>query len=261
MGRLRVVEKLCGAPRRGTIALAQSDRGVLVADEEDHENEEAIELPVGDHFTPLPEVRPGVACHIHVAGPSGCGKSTWAGDYADLFRKHLGGAVVVISLDLADDPAIRADVRLPVSEDLAEIDLESIAGEKPLLLIFDDCDGGGKKLGEALAIFKRGALERGRKLGLSTINIHHRAAAGKETRSSLGEMTSMVVFPNVPATRNLRYALDVHLGVPSDLLAILKKDKAWGRAVMINMSNPPTIIGERKAMLLDIELYEIEEVV
>lgn len=260
MGRLRVLTKLSlrDLPP-GVVPLAQTEHGVLVADEEDSEaGAEAIELAPGDSFTPLPELRPRVASHVHVAGPSGCGKTTWCGRYADAFRRYLGGSVVVISHDTSEDDAITADVRLPVGPELADIALEDLAGEKPLLLVFDDTEGGGKKCEEALAVFRRSALERGRKLNIHSVNVSHRAAGGRETKSVLSEMTAMVVFPWVPASRNLRYALSEHLGVPAEIMELLKRDKdAWGRAVQINMNSPCSIIGERRATLLDTAAIEV----
>lgn len=239
------------------IPLAHSQSGYLCAVDDDAEGDQAIELPEGDAFQVLPETREALPQHIHVVGPSGSGKSTWAGNFARLFSREKGGRVAVISADAADDPALPCDVRLQVCPELADVDLESIADPgQPLLLVFDDVEGIPKKEAKSLEQFRKAALERGRKLGISTINIYHRGASGGSTRDSLGEATGFVVFPRAGLTANTQYMLKNYAGVPGSLLSLLRKLPEWGRSVFVSNSAPPVAIGGRRAALLD--PFEIE---
>jgi len=256
MPRLRLVRKIQEPLPKGTVALAVSQNGVLIAEEDyddsDEEDQQAIELEdVGDEFTVLPERREGVATHIACSGNSGCGKSTWAGQYADSWREHNpAGVVLCISCDLTDDPAIYCDLRINPT-DAGELDVDDL-GDDGALLVFDDCHGTDKATAAGLAKFMRACHERGRKKRISTINISHRPTAGKETKSTLCDLSGLVLFPSLPPTASLIYVLQNYAGVDPALLKLLKKDRqGWGRAVFVNLSSPGTLIGARKAMLID----------
>ena len=260
MPSLKLVHKIKEPVPRRMVALAQSKDAVLVSVDDDDcedsdEGEEscAVELnEVGDFFTPVAEHRKGVATHIMVLGASGSGKSTWAGTYAKAWReRHPEGVVICVSLDVEDDPAIKCDMRVhPLTA--AEMDLDEI-GEDGALFIFDDAMGSGDKLvNESLAALMRAIHERGRRKNISSLNLTHRGTDGKATKSALGEMTGIVLFPALPPTASTTYVLQNYAGINPALLQLLKKDRAgWGRSVFINLTAPGAIIGARKAMLLD----------
>ena len=257
MPRLRLVRKIKEPLPEGTVALALSQNGVLIAEDSDGEDSDdekgqAIELEdVGDSFTILPELRENVATHLAVSGNSGCGKSHWAGQYADAWREHNpGGTVICVSCDLEDDPAISCDLRISPAA-AGELELDDL-GTAGTLVIMDDCHGTDRETAAALQKFMRACHERGRKKHISTINISHRPTAGKETKSALCDLSGLVLFPALPPTASLIYVLQNYAGVDPALLKLLKKDrKGWGRAVFVNLSSPGTILGERKAMLID----------
>jgi len=221
--------------------------------EEEEKERQAILLDEGQ-FMFLPEARERVAQHVHVAGPSGSGKSTWAGNFARQFRAQ-GGRVIVISADEADDPAIplkdACDDRLALTEDLEAVKLDEISDCKtPLLLVFDDVEGVPAELQKALETFRKAAVERGRKYGISTVNIFHRAAAGRATRDALGEATAFVCFPRGGLSKNTRYALTEYAGQHPDLASRLRR-RHWGRTVVVTNTCPQVAIGDRAAALLD----------
>ncbi len=239
------------------VPLATCAEGVLCAIDDDAEGDQAVEIPDGDSFQVIPETRAAVAQHIHMAGPSGVGKSTWAGAFANEFKTAKEGRVVVVSADGCDDPAIDADIRLKASEELGDVNIEELAdGEQPLLIIFDDCEGVKGSLATALGVFRQALLERGRKLGISTINIYHRGAAGKATRDSLNEATGCVVFPRAGLSKNTLYMLAQYFSTPPGFLALVRKSPEWGRAVYISNTFPPVAIGDRRAALIC--GYEVE---
>lgn len=252
--RLVVANKFAQLPKKA-IPLAIYKGGVLAAVDDDAETAEnqAIELPDGQEFQVLPEQREKVAQHIHIVAPSGCGKSTWAGNFAKEFQRD-GGRVVCISADATDDPALPVDTRLPISEDLASVNLEDLVDpDEPqkLLLIFDDVEGVRGNLAKALAIFRKAAVERGRKLGISTLNIYHRGASGAATRDSLGEATGFVIFPKGGLSQNTVYMLKSYSGTPPEIIQLIRNRPGWGRSVFISNGHPAVAIGGRYAALLD----------
>jgi hypothetical protein len=240
------------------IRVAECGAGILCAIDDDEEGAQAIELPEHDEFHVLPELRENVAQHIHLVGPSGVGKSSWAGQFAERFRRERNGRVVVISADAADDPAIVADARFPVSADLADVDISQLAEGGPLLVIFDDVEGVPRDLSQSLAQFRKALLERGRKLQISTINIYHRGASGSATRDSLNEATGVVVFPRGGISSNTKYMLRNHFDIPDGFMTLLRKSRPWGRSVYISNTFPPIAVGGRRAALLDAD--EIEKI-
>lgn len=219
---------------------------------------EAMILGDGEQFEVVPERRPQVAQHIHVSGPSGCGKSTWSGNFAKLWRAmNKDGRVIVISADARPDPAIGCDARIAVTPELADLQLESIAGDFPLLVIFDDIEGLSNVLTKAVQTFQQALLERGRKYSVSTINIFHRAANGSATKSALAEATAFLVFPDGGClSGNTAYALKRYCGVPPEFLTIVRRSGGWGRWLYICNSAPQVAIGERRAAVLDTSTIE-----
>lgn len=194
---------------------------------------QSVEPPEGGSWVPIPELRPRVACHIHVAGPSGAGKSTFANTYAAEFKRQTGGMVIVISADAEPDPALTCvDGRIQVDPSLAELDLEQLASpERPSLIIFDDTEGLPKPLATALRVFTQAIKERGRKMGLHTLSIYHKGAGNLVTRDSLAEATAYVVFPQ-RLTSNAEYMLKKYAGIPTEICSLFRKG-GWGRWMMI----------------------------
>lgn len=232
------------------------------AEEGDEADQQAIRLGEGESFEFIPETRRRVAQHVHVSGPSGSGKSTWAGDFARRFREaHDDSRVVVVSADPDDDPAIpvkgddpAADDRIKLTADLGGLALDELmsqADEKRMLVIFDDVEGVEKPLADALVRFRQAVLERGRRYGLSSLNIFHKAASGRATRDALAEATAYVLFPRGGVSKNTLYMLENYAGQPSELADVLKR-KMWGRAVVITNTAPQVCVGEHAAMLLDV---------
>lgn len=215
---------------------------------------QSLQAEDGTKFEPLPELRPQVASHLHVAGPSGCGKSTFANLYAKNFKECTGGAVFVFSADISPDPALTyVDGRFGIDESLAEVPLEELrrvnqSGEPvPSLLIFDDVEGLPKPRAVALRVFTQGVKERGRKMGLHSLSIYHKGAGNLVTRDSLAEATGYVFFPD-RLNSNTTYMLNRYCGLSNEISGMIRNGK-WGRWVMVYPGL--AILGERKMSIID----------
>lgn len=242
----------------GKVLVAVDDPSL---EEEDEKDRQGVVLPAPSaRFVLLPEERENVASHIHLSGPSGVGKSTWCGEYCRAFKEtcaELGtpGRVVVVSADPEDDPAIPADgvtcdERIQITPELGAVPLSDVASLAPrTLIVFDDVEGVGRDLQDALLTFRRACVERGRKLGISTISVYHRCAGGRATRDSLNEATCFVVFPRGGLSKNTRYALTEHAGLPPGFSTSLRR-RHFGRAVAICTGHPRVVVGDRAAAII-----------
>lgn len=244
---LRVINQLGRKDRAiAIIDGGEEDGSYLVVDEKP--GTEAIILPDTSKFRLLYDQRKNTAQHIHIVGPSGCGKSTVSQEIVSEFP----GKVIVVSADQDQDPALKdINARIKADEFMHEIDIDTLKKKDGVFVIFDDIEGVPKPVADSLNIFKRALHERGRKYGIRTINVYHRGADGQSTRSSLGEMTHLVIFPHFANNQNTRYLLSKYAGLP-DNFCDLVKDPIWGRRVYIGVNDVPQfIIGERAAAIIN----------
>lgn len=209
---------------------------------------EAIIIPEDSRFTFVPELREKTAQHVHIVGPSGCGKSSTCQEFAD----HFPGKRIVVSADEDEDPALKnVDGRIKADSKMDEIDVERLKTDNGLMVIFDDTEGVPKPIAKSLNTFKRALHERGRKYGICTINVYHRGADGENTRTSLGEMTHLVIFPHFANNQNTRYLLSKYAGLPDNFCELVKGPQ-WGRRVLIAINDVPQyVIGEHAAAIIN----------
>ena len=232
----------------GAIAALSNDDNDYVVLSSAADAAQALTAPPGVTFIPIPETTPGVASHLHVSGPSGCGKSTFAGKYAAAFKAIHNGPVYVVSADATPDPNLSdVDARIPIDSSLGDINIETLAGSTPTLIIFDDVEGLPADKATALRVFEQAIKERGRKLGLFSISIYHRGAANKATQASLNEATGFVVFPKKMST-NTSYMLRKYADIPDEVVSLIRRGD-WGRWLIVVPGQ--YLLGERKAAVID----------
>jgi hypothetical protein len=222
--------------------------GTFLCISENMDGDEAIEIPEDSVFTFLPELRDKTAQHVHIVGPSGCGKSTACQEFVD----HFPGKSIVVSADEEEDENLsNVDGRIKADDQMHLIDMDNLKDKNGTQIIFDDIEGVPKEISKSLNVFKRGLHERGRKFGICTINVYHRGADGANTRSALGEMTHLVIFPNFANNQNTKYLLEKYAGLPSNFCDLVK-GPAWGRRVLIAVNDVPQfVIGEHAAAILN----------
>lgn len=229
------------------IAKIIGDEGKYLYISENDEGCESILLKDNCKFKLMHDVRDKRAFHCHIVGPSGVGKSTVCQEFCDSFKKF--GKSVVISADEEEDDNLKdINMRLKADDELGNVKIEKL---KNSLIVFDDIEGVPKEVEKSLNIFKRALHERGRKHEIKTLNVYHRGADGQNTKSSLSEMTHIVIFPKFANNQNTKYLLSKYGGLPENICDILKNDN-WGRRVMIAINDcPQYMIGEKCASILD----------
>jgi len=213
-----------------------------------HDGVEALEIGMDARFQLIPECRDKTAQHIHVVGPSGCGKSSTC---QELVNNYPGKAIVVSADEEEDSNLADVDGRIKADETIGEIEIEELRNPEGTMVIFDDIEGVPKPVAKSLNIFKRALHERGRKYGICTVNVYHRGADGESTRSSLGEMTHMVLFPQFANNQNTKYLINKYAGLPENFCDLLS-NPLWGRRVLIAINDVPQyVIGEHAAAILN----------
>lgn len=249
MGSLQLVMRQNLTENSRPIAIVEGgpDNGKFLLISEDF-GDEAIEIPMDSRFALLPEFRDKTAQHIHIVGPSGCGKSSTA---QELAANHPGKRIVISADEEEDDNLLDIDGRIKADEDMDKINIDDLKHPEGTMVIFDDIEGVPKQISKPLNVFKRALHERGRKHGISTVNIYHRGADGESTRSSLAEMTHLVIFPQFANNQNTRYLLNKYAGLPENFCELLH-NPVWGRRIMIAINDVPQyIIGEHAAAIIN----------
>ena len=234
----RPIAKIIGGPDAGSF--------IVVSDRLD--GAEAIEVGPEARLKLIPECRDKTAQHIHIVGPSGCGKSSTCQEFVDGFA---GKSIVISADEEQDDNLANVDGRMKADDTMHEIDMEELKHPDGTMVIFDDIEGVPKPVAKSLNVFKRGLHERGRKFNICTINVYHRGADGENTKSALGEMTHLVIFPQFANNQNTRYLLAKYAGLPENFADLLS-NPAWGRRVLIAINDVPQyIVGEHAAAILN----------
>ncbi len=235
----RPIARVVGGKPDGNCFLVVSD---------DHKGVEALEIGMDSRFELIPECREKTAQHVHVVGPSGCGKSSTC---QELVNNYPGKSIVVSADEEEDSNLSHVDGRIKADETLGELEIEELRSPNGTMVIFDDIEGVPKPVAKSLNILKRALHERGRKYGICTVNVYHRGADGESTRSSLGEMTHMVLFPQFANNQNTRYLLSKYAGLPENFCDLLS-NPLWGRRVLIAINDVPQyVVGEHAAAILN----------
>jgi hypothetical protein len=228
--------------------------------------EELIELPPNLKFSISPETRENHVDNIFITGPAGCGKSSFVGDYCKNFIEMFNPDpqfITVISADDFEDPAYKFPHRHIKVDDEFGADPPTLdeftSPDKRSIVVFDDVEGiSDKKRLRAVEGVIESCLTMGRKRGINTLFISHRAANAKQTRMILTELNMCVWFPQVGSSRNLSYMLKNYLNISEGLRDALKSP-GWGRWVALKNNVPNMLISEKRATMYDAD--EVEKVI
>lgn len=207
---------------------------------------EYIKLKDGGKMIPLPRLEENQISHLFVSGPTGSGKSTFASVYIKQFLKlHPKSKVYIVSAipnDEVLDSIKPKPKRLKIDEKMYEKPIPIELFENSIIL-FDDVDNiRDKKIKEAIQKLRDDVLANGRHYNINVISLTHNPTNNKETKSSLLESNSIVMFPHGGDDYHIKRVLKEYLSIPTKKIdEILKMKSRW---IFINKSYPKYMISE-----------------
>lgn len=207
-----------------------------------------------------PIIDPSKRSIYYVCGKSGSGKSTFAAhlamNYSRMYPENNIYLFSVLESDQAFDEMIPNIIKkIPIDENILDIDFNNDFGNEGTLVIFDDIDTeNNKELAKAIANLKDKIMELGRHKNISMILISHlinpkkASATTNNTQTIMNEMTHLVIFPNGGGSRKQQaYCLENYLGYDSkEIKTILKLPSRW---VVASNTYPQYVMYDHGIML------------
>jgi hypothetical protein len=170
----------------------------------------------GDKFQQIPNPKSERdVCYI--TAPSGAGKSWWCRNYLKVYHRLYPDNKVYLFSSLEHDETLdpltwikRIKIKSPTFL-TTELKIEDF---KDTCILFDDADCIRDKavLKQTYSIMNM-LLETGRHENVTVLVTSHAATAGLQTKCSLREARSCVVFPKTAGNRNLKYLLSDYWGL------------------------------------------------
>jgi hypothetical protein len=169
--------------------------------------------------------------NIYISGPEGAGKSTWGGLYIAEFKKLYPKSKFYIFSKVKKDKAFDdlKPIRIKLNEELINNPLTTDEFPQDSIVLFDDIDTiYDKKLRREVVDLRDRLLEDGRHRGIFVISITHNPTAGQDTKMSLLESSSIVLFPKGGDTYHMDRVLKTYLGYhPKVVRELLKLNTRW----------------------------------
>ncbi len=207
---------------------------------------EFIKLKDGGKIIPLPRIEDEQVSHLNISGPTGSGKSSFAALFIKQFLKVYPKTKVYIISGIEKDKVLD-DIkpkpkRIKLDERMYKDPLE-LKLFKDSIIVFDDVDNiRDDKIKKAIQDFRNDLLANGRHENITVLALNHNPTNNKETKSSLAESNSIVLFPHGGDDYRLKRVLKEYLSIPQRKIDdILKLKSRW---VFINKSYPRYLIHE-----------------
>lgn len=196
---------------------------------------------------PIPKIEDNQVDHIFIAGPSGSGKSTWASMYVKQYKKLYPKNQFIIFSDVSEDEVLDKlkPMRVSIDERMYEEPLP-IDEFKDSVVLFDDIDTiKDKRIKQAVKDLRDEILEKGRHNNTTVLSISHNPAGNKETKASLLESSSIVLFPGGGDDYHMSYILKNYCGInPKKINDIINIKSRW---IQCHKKYPKYILHEKGA--------------
>lgn len=194
---------------------------------------------------------------IYLAAPSGSGKSVWANQWIRMYLKLHPRAKIYVFSKLGEDVSLDYNippkqlVRVALDETFLEGEpLSASDFDRDSVVVFDDITSiKDKSVLQAVKKLRDELLETGRHQNISIIDISHLITNYKESRTSLNEATTVVLFPKSGSGQSINYYLRQYLGL--DQPTIKKIVKLPSRWVAISKRAPRFVLYDKGAFVLE----------
>jgi hypothetical protein len=169
--------------------------------------------------------------NIYISAPEEAGKSTWASNYIAKYLMMYPKAKFFIFSGVDKDKPLDDLKPIRVKLDQKIVDKPFNVDEFPMrsVILFDDINGlSDKKIQKELQALRDRLLEKGRHRCLFILSLNHNPTAGKETKASLMEASSIVLFPKGGDIYHIDKVLKTYLGYkPQIIKDILNLNTRW----------------------------------
>lgn len=202
-----------------------------------------------EKMIPIPRLKkPGQEArdNVFISGPEESGKSTWAANFIKQYLLMYPHAKFYIFSGIDKDAPLDAlkPLRIKLDEKLIEKPFKIDSFPQDSIILFDDIDTlEDDKVRKAVLKLRDRLLEKGRHQGITVISITHNPMAGTDTKASLLESNSMVLFPRGGDTNHLEKVLKTYMGFPQNVINKVKNLKS--RWVQCSKRYPKYVLHEK----------------
>lgn len=169
--------------------------------------------------------------NIFISGPEGAGKSHWASNYIKEYRKMYPKSKFYIFSGVNEDKPLDElkPLRIKLDEKLVDNPISIDEFSNNSIVLFDDIDTlENKKVQKEVIKLRDRLLEKGRHKAIFVISITHNPTAGKDTKASLLEASSIVLYPQGGDSYHMTRVLKEYCGYdPKTIKQILKIKSRW----------------------------------
>lgn len=193
-----------------------------------------INLKEGSSMIPIPRIVKENELkreNIFISAPEEAGKSTWAANYIAKYRMMYPKSKFFIFSGVDSDAPLDKlkPIRVKLDEKIVEKPFQPSEFPDRSIILFDDINGlSNKAVQKEVQALRDRLLEKGRHKALFILSLNHNPTAGKETKASLMEASSIVMFPKGGDVYHIDKVLKTYLGYkPQVVRDILKLNTRW----------------------------------
>lgn len=213
-----------------------------------------IEITDNGKMIPIPRIKNAEEEkreNIFISGPEESGKSHWASMYVTQFLKIYPDAKFIIFSGIPEDKILDVlkPIRIKLNESIYQKPIGTDEFPTDCVVLFDDIDAlKDKNIQRALIDLRDRLLQEGRHRSIFVLSITHNPTMGKDTKASLLEASSVVLFPQAGDTFHLRRVLKEYIGVdPKKIESILKLKTRW---IQCHKRYPKFLLHEKGAFFI-----------
>lgn len=186
------------------------------------------------YMVPIPRIkkeREEKRENIFVSGPEESGKSTWASNYIRKYKKIYPKSKFYIFSGVSKDAPLDElnPIRVKLDSKLVEnpISIEEFPYDS--IVLFDDIDTlEDREVRREVLKLRDRLLEKGRHKGIYVISITHNPTSGMDTKMSLLESSSVVLFPKGGDIYHMENVLKKYMGYnKKNINSIINLNTRW----------------------------------
>lgn len=195
-----------------------------------------IELNGEEKMIPIPLIHKEdeeARDNVYNFGPEGSGKSSWTAKFIKQYKAMYPKSKFYLFSGLDSDKVLDDlnPIRIKIDKKLVDKPMEISDFPINSIVVFDDIDTiSDKNIKKEVLKIRDKLLEKGRHRSISVISITHNPTTGNDTKLSLLESNSIVLYPRGGDTYHMDTVLKKYLGYDKKAIDKIKKLKSrWAQ--------------------------------